>query len=168
MNATINSATGVSPHYVITGRQPNIGLPNLPHNEPTNQSPTAYGMQINALLRHVHRRIALANNEADHKLNTILNQLVYKYPIQVGDKVLLHCPQSTTAHLSQLDWIGHFKIVETNDIVIKVRNEKSETDRIYRTHIRHLAPRTVLFQTIQFSMSTQFNCQKLSISSYSV
>ena len=33
-------------HYVITGRQPNIGLPRLPHNEPTNQSPTAYGMQI--------------------------------------------------------------------------------------------------------------------------
>ena len=27
MNATINSATGISPHYAITGRHPNIGLP---------------------------------------------------------------------------------------------------------------------------------------------
>ena len=79
MKATIYSATGISPHYVITGRQPNIGLPQLPHNEPTNQNPTAYGMQINALLRQVHRRVALANNEADHKLNAKLNQLLYKW-----------------------------------------------------------------------------------------
>ena len=32
MNATTNSATGVSPKYVITGCQPNIGLPKLPHH----------------------------------------------------------------------------------------------------------------------------------------
>lgn len=49
MNATINSATGASPHYIITGRQPNIGLPRLPDNSITNPSPTAYGMQVNAL-----------------------------------------------------------------------------------------------------------------------
>ena len=29
MNATINSTTGVSPHYPITGRHPNIDLPEV-------------------------------------------------------------------------------------------------------------------------------------------
>ena len=75
-------------------------------------------MQINALLRQVHRRVALANKEAGHKLNTKLNQPLYKDPIQVGDKVLLHRPQSTTAHSSHLDWIGPFEVVKTNDMVI--------------------------------------------------
>jgi len=141
MNATINSATGVSPHYVITGRQPNIGLPKLLHNELTNQSPTAYGMQINALLRQVHRRVALANNEVDHKSNARLNQLVFKDPIRVGDMVLLHRPQSTIAHSSHLNWIGTFEVLKTNDMVIQVRNEKGETDWVHRAHIRRLTPR---------------------------
>ena len=59
MNATINSATNVSPHYTITGRHPNIGLPKLQGRDITNDNPGAYGMQINALLRQVHHRVAL-------------------------------------------------------------------------------------------------------------
>ena len=55
MNATIDSAIGVSPHHVITGRQPNISFPKLPHSELSNQSPITYGMQINALPRKVER-----------------------------------------------------------------------------------------------------------------
>ena len=73
----------------------------------------AYGMQINALLKQVYRRVVLANNEADHKLNEELNQLLYKDPIHVGDKLLLHRPQSTTAHSSHLNWIGLFEVVKT-------------------------------------------------------
>ena len=127
-NATINSATDVSPHCVSTGRQSNIGLPKLPYNELTNQSHTAYGMQMNALFKQVYQRVALANNEAVHKLNAKQNQLLYKDPIQVGNKVLLHCPQSTDAHSLHLDWIRPFEVVKTNDMVIQVRNEKGETD----------------------------------------
>ena len=96
MNATINSATGVSPHYAITGRHPNIGLPKLLSKEIASNDPGAYGMQINALLRQVHR-VALANDEAGHKLEASLNRFIYKDPIQVGDKVLLHRSQSTIA-----------------------------------------------------------------------
>ena len=36
MNATINSVTGVSPHYTITGRYSNIGLPKLQGRDITN------------------------------------------------------------------------------------------------------------------------------------
>ena len=138
MNATINSATGVSSHYVIAVRHPNIDLRKQPRNEPTNQSPTTYDMQINVLLRQVHQPVALAKSKADHKLNTKLNQLLYKDPIQVGDKVLLYQPQSTTVHSSQLDWIGPFEVVKTNEMVIQVRNEKGETDWTRRAHTRRL------------------------------
>ena len=106
MNATINSATGVSLHYVITGRHPSIGLPKLLSKELASNDPRAYGMQINALLRQVHHRVALANDEADHKLEANLNRFIYKDPIQFGDKVLLQRPQSTIAQSSNLPWTG--------------------------------------------------------------
>ena len=108
MNATTNSATGVSPHYTITGRHPNIGLPELLWKDLASNDPGAYGMQINALLKQVHHRVALANDEADHKLEASQNCFIYKDPIQVGDKVLLHRPQSTIAQSPNLPWIGNF------------------------------------------------------------
>ena len=141
MNATINSATGVSPHYTITGRHPNIGLPKLQGRDITNDNPGAYGMQINALLRQVHYRVALANDEADQKLEASLNHLTYKDPIQVSDKVLLHRPKSTVAQLSHLPWVGDFEVTKTNHMMCQVKNENSDTAWIHRAHIRCLAPR---------------------------
>lgn len=41
LNATVNSTTGESLHYIITGQQTNISLPKLPHNELANHSLTA-------------------------------------------------------------------------------------------------------------------------------
>ena len=35
MNTTVNGATCVSSHYLITARHPNKSLPKLLHNEPT-------------------------------------------------------------------------------------------------------------------------------------
>ena len=90
MNTMINSATGISPHYTITGRHPNIGLSKLQGRDIRNDNPGAYGMQINALLRQVHHHVVLANDEPDHKLEVSLNHLTCNDPIQVGDKVLLH------------------------------------------------------------------------------
>ena len=82
MNATINSATGISTHHTITGRHPNIGLPKLLSKEITSDDPGAYGMQINALLRQVHHRATLANEEADHKLEASLNRFIYESAIK--------------------------------------------------------------------------------------
>ena len=141
MNATINSATGISPHYIITGRYPNIGLPKLQGRDIINDNPGAYGMQINALLRQVHHRVALANDEADHKLEASLNHLTYKDPIQVGAKVLLHRPKSTVAKSSHLPWVGDFEVTKTNHMMCQVKNENGDTAWIHQAHIRHLAPR---------------------------
>ena len=41
MNATVCSATGVSPHYVISGRHPNVGLPRINDKDITANTPTA-------------------------------------------------------------------------------------------------------------------------------
>ena len=137
MNATINSATGVSPHYAITGCRPNIGLPKLLSKKLASNDLGVYGMQINALLRQVHHCVALANDEADHKLEASLNHFIYKDPIQVGDKVLLHRPQSTVAQSSNLHWIGDFKVIKTNDVMSQVQNENGDTAWIHWAHIRH-------------------------------
>ena len=72
-------------------------------------------MQINALLRQVHHHVTLANDEANHKLEAILNRFIYKDPMQVSNKVLLHQTQSTIAQSSNLPWIGDFKVIKTND-----------------------------------------------------
>ena len=126
MNATINSTTGVSPHYAITGRHPNIGLLKVLSKELTSDDPRAYGMQINDQLRQVHYRVTLANDEADHKLEASLNHFIYKDPIRVGNKVLLHRLQSTIAQSSNLPWIGEFKVIKTNDVMSQVQDENGD------------------------------------------
>ena len=138
MNATINSATTVSPHYTITSCHSNIGLPKLLSKELASDDLGVYGMQINALLRQVHHCIARANDETDHKLEASLNRFIYKDPIQVGDKVLLHQPQSTRAQSSNLPWIGEFKVIKTNDVISQVQNENGDTAWIHRAHIHYL------------------------------
>ena len=70
-----------------------------------------------------------------------LNRSIFKDPIQVGDKVLLHRPQSATAHLSHLPWIGDFEVTKTNGLVVQVKNENCETHWIHRGHVRRLVPR---------------------------
>lgn len=136
INATANTAAGASPHYVITGRQPHIGLPKIPHQDIVNNNPGAYGMQINALLRQVHQRVALTNNAADQKMEAKLNQGTFKDLIRIGDRVLLHRPKSAIAHTSHLPWISDFVVTKTNGLVIQVKNENGETDWVHRGHIR--------------------------------
>ena len=103
MNAT------VYPH--TTGCRSKFGLPKLLSKELASNDPGAYGMQINALFRQVYHHVVLANDEADHKLEASLNRFIYKDPIRVGDKVLVHRPQSTIAQSSNLPWIGDFKVI---------------------------------------------------------
>ena len=133
MNATINSATGVSPHYTIT-----IGLPKLHKKEIVSDDPRAYSMQINALLKQVDHHLTLANDEADLKMEARSYCLTYKDPIKVGDKVLIHWPQSTMAQSSHLPWI-EFTVVKTNEMMSQVENENSDKTWIHCIHICCLA-----------------------------
>ena len=153
MNATINSATGVSPHNTITGCHPNTGLPKLHKKKIANDDLGAYGMQINALLRQVHHCITLANNKADHKTETRLNHLPYKDPTKVGDKVLIYRPQSTIAQSSYPPWIGEFTVVKTNDMMSQMENENSDKNWIHHAHIHCFAPLPTHLSDITLSLS---------------
>ena len=120
---------------------PISSLPKLQGRNIPNDNPGAYGKQINALLRQVHHRVALAIDEADHKLEASWNHLTYKGPIQVGDKVLLHRPKSTVAQSSHLPWVGDFEVTKTNHMMCQVKNENFDTAWIHQAHIRRLTPR---------------------------
>ena len=76
---------------------------------------------MNALLRQVHNRVALASNETDHKYDSRLSHLRFHDPIQVGDKILLHRPKSTIAH--HLPRIGTFDVVKSIDSVLQIQDE---------------------------------------------
>ena len=76
----------------------------------------------------------------DQKLEASLNRFIYKDPIQIGHKVLLHRLQSTIAQSSNLPWIGDFKVIKTNDVMSQVQNENGDTAWIHRAHIRRLKP----------------------------
>ena len=141
MNATINSATGASPHYVITGRHPNICLPRIPQQGTQNSDPGSYGMQVNALLRQVNHHVKIANSEADRKMEDKANHNTFQEVIASGDKVLLHRPRSATALSSHLPWIGRFTVVKSNDMVLQIRDDKGNTDWVHRSHVRRLVPR---------------------------
>lgn len=69
INATVNNATGVSPH--ITGCHHNIFLPN--------DDAGAYDMQIKTLLRQVPHYVTLAYNKANYKLEASLNCLTISW-----------------------------------------------------------------------------------------
>ena len=77
----------------------------------------------------------------DQKLEASLNRFIYKDPIQVGEKVLLHRLQSTIAQSSNLPWIGDFKVIKINDVMSQVQYENDDTAWIHRAHIRRLKQR---------------------------
>ena len=149
MNSMVNRSTGVSPHFIITGRHPNLGLPQKEGEMVRNADPASYGMQINALLRQVHKVVELANQEADLKMERRLNSIPSK-ELEVGDKVLLYRPESAQAKATHLPWLDGFTVLKTNGMVVKVQNGQNQTSWVHRYHLRyvpnrpnHLQPRTI-------------------------
>ena len=92
--------------------------------------------------RKVHHHVTLANDEADHKIEARLNRLTHKDPILVGDKVLIHRPQSTMALSSHLPWIGEFTVVKTNNLMSQAENKNGDRTWIHPAHIPRLAQRS--------------------------
>ena len=88
MNSMTNRSTGVSPHYIITGRHPSINLPSKGSDQIRHPDPASYGMKISAQLLKVHKAVSIAANEADEKLEARPNSIPTKL-LEPGDKVLL-------------------------------------------------------------------------------
>ena len=150
MNSMINRSTGVSPHFVVTGRHPNLGLPQNEGGKIRNADPASYGMEINALLRQTHKVVELANQQADLKMENRMNTKPTK-KLESGDKVLLYRPESAKAKATHLHWLHGFTVVKSNGMVVKIKNDQNETSWVHRHHLRyvpnrppHLQPRTIV------------------------
>ena len=150
MNSMINRSTGVSPHFVVTGRHPNLGLPQKKSEQIRHPDPASYGMEINTLLNQTHKAVELANQEADFKMENRLNSIPTKN-LEPGDKVLLYRPESAEAKSTHLPWLPGFTVVKSNGMVVKVKNDQNVTSWVHRMHLRfvpnrppHLMPRTIV------------------------
>ena len=139
MNATINQAIRTSPHFVLTGRKPDLALPKLATT--TTKSPAQYGKNIQNVLRAVKNAVEIANKEADHTLDKRSNGRACKNLLEAGDQILVYRPQSAEAKRTKLAWIGPMTVMATNDMVLKVRDASGETSWIHRAHIRPVTAR---------------------------
>ena len=154
MNSMINRSTGVSPHFVITGRHPNLGLPQKNSDKIRHPDPASYGMKINTLLNQTHKAVELANQEADFKMEKRMNSIPTKN-LDPGDKVLLYRPESAEAKSNHLPWLPGYQVVKSNGMVVQIKNNDDITSWVHRMHLRfvpnrpsHLQPRTVIVPVI--------------------
>ena len=139
MNASINKTIGASPHYVLTGQKPNMGLPSF--KSEINVTPKTYGNNIRNLLQAVKQSVTIANREADYHMDKRLENSICRELLEPGDQILIYRPQSSEAKRTKMDWIGPATIVATNDMVIKVRENDGNTSWVHRSHIRKLISR---------------------------
>lgn len=153
VNVTVISWIGTN----HTGRHPNIGLSNQPHEDITNSDPEAYGMHINSLLRQVHQRVALANNEAGHRMDAKQKWLRFASILWSLYKIV-----SDSSHLF---WLSNFEVTKTNEIILQVRNEMAKPTEFttfmsfasYRDRIICNAQTFLVLQTLTENTAKQIN-----------
>ena len=142
MNAYHCVATGHSPFQVVTGRNPNMLLPEPPSSKSSSGSPAAYGMALTRKLVDIHHHVKLANIEADTRLDN-RTKTTFKENIGVGDKVLVFREQSSCSKNTNLQWNPGYEVVRTNNLVFELENESGKREWVHRYHIRLVQPRPI-------------------------
>ena len=140
MNAMANMSTGVSPHYIITGRHPSLNLPKTDNDQIRHPDPASYGMKVNDQMNKVFKAVAIAAKETDSKMESRLNSSPSK-PLHPGDKVLLFRPESAEAKRNKLPWLEGYTVVSSNNMVVKIRNDENVTCWVHRTQLRYVPDR---------------------------
>ena len=140
MNAMENRSTGVSPHYIVTGRHPSLNLPKADDDQNRNPDPKTYGMNLSRKLIKIHKAVAVAAAEADAKMELRLNTSPNK-PLNPGDKVLLYRPMSAEAKRNKLPWLEGYTVLKSNNMVVKIRNNDNITCWVHRTQLRYVPDR---------------------------
>ena len=135
MNALPNSSTKLSPHTIITGREPNLGLPMPDSVQIRANDQQSYARKIADRLRSVSKAVKVAANEADETLDQ-KNPKNESPPLAAGAKVFLHRPQSAIARNSKCDWIGPFEVVKSNNMVVKIQFSETKFDWVHRHQVR--------------------------------
>ena len=141
MNISKNAATGVSPHFVVYGRKPEIGLPVV--HQPCGFSfsnPKTYGANLRTFLGRVHHLVQVSAEAADKSLDATQNSWKKVQKIVVGDMVYVERKQSAVAKATKMPWVGPYKVAACNDYVVKITDEKGNSDWIHRhLTLKHVA-----------------------------
>ena len=140
MNACINRATKYSPYELVTGRKPEFGFPGEANSIETHSSGVVYAQKVKSKINEIYRAVKIANEEADFKMDAKLRQYLSKNPILPNDEVLIFRPQSVMAKRTHMDWIGPYRVLKTNNMVIQVIKDGLK-DWVHMAHVRKIMVR---------------------------
>ena len=93
-------------------------------------------------LKAVKKAVIFASEAADFRLENRTNKSMETPPLRPGEVVLLHRPQSKQAKESHMEWIGGYRVVTTDNRIVKVENiENGVTDWVHRHQVRSVPPK---------------------------
>ena len=134
MNCTPNSATKVSPHFAVFGKQPRVS--QFDENQPEqNRTMDEHLLENRKALEEIHKNIRVCQMEADKRVEKQLDPKVQAELIETGDQILLYRPHSAMAKRSKCKWIGPYDVIATNDRVIKIADDEGKSDWVHRSHV---------------------------------
>ena len=128
MNISKNAATGVSPHFVVYGRKPEIGLPTIKPDGFSFSHPKNYGGNLKRFLDRIHHLVRVSAEAADKSLDSTQNSWKKVQKIVVGDMVYVERKQSAVAKSTKMPWLGPYKVTACNDYVVRITDEKGNSD----------------------------------------
>ena len=135
MNLAKNSATGCAPYFCVFGRKPCFGWPTLGENGVKSTTALGYGANVREVLDRIHYLVQLSAEEADKAMENRLNKGRPPERLFVGDEVYIKRDQSAVAKATNLPWVGTYRILDTNQRVIKVSDNNGNSDWIHRNHV---------------------------------
>jgi len=141
MNLAHNKATGVSPHRAVFGTMPDLGLPKIPGKELRCTEPLSYGLTVRHMLDRIHQLVTISAEAADLSLEKRVNKGGTVQKIAIGDMVYVKRERSVVAVRSKLNWIGTYRVIDTNDLIIRISDDKDNTDWVHRHHVLRHEPR---------------------------
>ena len=145
MNASINAGTGKTPFEVIYGRKSQIHLPIL--NPVRSKTPAEHQLKTKQALEDIHKFVQIASTTTDQKHLAQSNDGQLRRPLEKGDICCLYRPVAAAAGKKE-PWIGEYKVIETNNYVLKIENvETKETDWVSLHHVRRIKERPERLQT---------------------
>jgi len=135
MNLAKNAATGCAPATCVFGRKAEFGLPTLNDDGVSTETAASYGANVRKKLTRTHYLVQLSAEEADKEMERRLNKGKPPERLEIGDEVYIKREHSAIAKSTNLPWIGTYRILDTNQRVIKVCDEKNNVDWIHRNHV---------------------------------
>ena len=138
-NASPNATTKVSPWEACRGFPYLINTPSP--GAPTGKGTFEYRQKICAAVSDVQKALRVANLEADYFFKNKQNTRHTRAPLKPGDRCCIYRPLAAGKE-KHFDWVGDFVVLDSNDLVSRLRCTKTQKSDWYSNHqIKLLPPR---------------------------